>query len=83
MKNMIARDIISYEMPTLDGYEIYGKDLIKKLVDLGGDRAEISRRVLQSMPDWEIDIFGVDGLVQDGLDEEEVKKYVASMPDVI
>lgn len=83
MKNMIARDIISYEIPTLDGYEIYGKDLIKKLVDLGGDRAEISRRVLQSMPDWEIDIFGVDGLVQDGLDEEEVKKYVASMPDVI
>jgi len=83
MKNVIARDIISYEMPTLDGYEIYGKDLIKKLVDLGGDRAEISRRVLQSMPDWEIDIFGVDGLVQDGLDEEEVKKYVASMPDVI
>lgn len=80
MKNMIARDIISYEMPTLDGYEIYGKDLIKKLVDLGGDRAEISRRVLQSMPDWEIDIFGVDGLVQQGIDEEEVKKYVASMP---
>ena len=83
MKNMIARDIISYEMPTLDGYEIYGKDLIKKLVDLGGDRAEISRRVLQSMPDWEIDIFGVDGLVQQGIDEEEAKKYVASMPDVI
>lgn len=83
MKNMIARDIISYEMPTLDGYEIYGKDLIKKLVDLGGDRAEISRRVLQSMPDWEIDIFGIDGLVQQGIDEEEAKKYVASMPDVI
>ena len=83
MKNVIARDIISYEMPTLDGYEIYGKDLINKLIDLGGDRTEVSRRVLQSMPDWEIDIFGVDGLVQDGLDEEEVKKYVASMPDVI
>lgn len=83
MKNMIARDIISYEMPMMNGHEIYLRGLINKLVDLGGDRAEISRCVLQSMPDWEIDVFGVDGLVQDGLDEEEVKKYVASMPDVI
>lgn len=82
-KNMIARDMVSYTIPMMNGYEIYLRGLINKLVDLGGDRAEISRRVLQSMPDWEIDIFGVDGLVQDGLDEEEVKKYVASMPDVI
>ena len=82
-KNMIARDMVSYTIPMMNGYEIYLRGLINKLVDLGGDRTEISRHVLQSMPDWEIDVFGVDGLVQDGLDEEEVKKYVASMPDVI
>ena len=79
-KNMIARDMVSYTIPMMNGYEIYLRGLINKLVDLGGDRAEISRRVLQSMPDWEIDIFGVDGLVQQGIDEEEAKKYIASMP---
>lgn len=85
MKNMIARDMVSYTIPMMNGYEIYLRGLINKLVDLGGDRAEISRHALRSVPvqDWEFDIFGVDGLVQDGLDEEEVKKYVASMPDVI
>lgn len=85
MKNMIARDMVSYTIPMMNGYEIYLRGLINKLVDLGGDRAEISRHALRSVPvqDWEFDIFGVDGLVQQGIDEEEVKKYVASMPDVI
>lgn len=79
-KNMIARDIISYEMTGMNGYEIYCEGFINKLVDLGGDRAEISRRVLQFIPDWEIDELGVDVLAQYGLDEKEVEKYVASMP---
>lgn len=84
-KNMIARDMVSYTIPMMNGYEIYLRGLINKLVDLGGDRAEVSKCALRSVPvqDWEFDIFGVDGLVQQGFDEEEVKKYAASMPDVI